>query len=740
MTPSGGRIDRGEFLFGAYTMPALNSRHTRQRLIAIGIASALVLSMTGLGAYLIKDAMTSMRETANSIDDARSASATRSAIHAIKKQLSATVRDNSYWDDAYKQMQSPEAAAWAADNWGVTTENYPLYDTSLVVEPDGGVLVAYQDGAPLENATKFFDSSFAALIQAARRPDPERNALPVAFIRTSKGIALISASAIQPYESKKDAARDQYKVLVLAKHLTPAVISEIAENFSIAGLTFSERRGELQATLADIKGQRVGQLSWPSQEPGTRSFQSVGPKAVAAAGVFLLLFSTICAGAILAVRGVRREERLSYFNATHDALTGIYNRAGLLEQLDLSLAPDNMKSDSATQLHLIDLDGFKGVNDAWGHAVGDQLIVAVARRLEHSLPAGVVIARLGGDEFAVLSRNAAEDLSLDGLSERIVTLFDAPFDLGGRHVEIGGSIGAATEEQSGLSRDELFRRADLALYRAKELGRGIAASFEESLETDSRHAAELERDIRTGLSNDEFTVMFQPLVDARSGNISGVEALARWLSPARGRVAPDVFIGAAEKGGLIDQLGMRVLDLAAGTVASWPDVGLSVNVSPMQFRNPAFVEDLKAALNRHGFDPRRLTVEVTEGVLISNPAQVKRVFSTLQSLGVKIALDDFGCGYASIGALREFGFDRMKVDRSLVVSADSEGNGAAVLQATIALANALQIPVTAEGIETERQATAVRLCGCDELQGYLFGRPTSGEELALRYFKEGVAA
>jgi len=738
MTPTGSRIDHGKFSFGAHMIPALHSRHTRQRLIAIGIASALFLSMTG--AYLIKDAMTSMRETADSIDDARSISATRSAIHAIKKQLSATVRDNSYWDDAYEQMQSPEAAAWATENWGVTTEDYPLYDTALVVEPNGGMLIAYQSGAAMEDATKFFDSSFAALIEAARKPDPERNHLPAAFIRTSQGIALISAAAIQPYEPKNDTARDQYKVLVLAKHMTPAVISEMAENFSIAGLSFSEGRGDLHATLTDIKGEAVAELGWPSQKPGTKSFKSVGTKAVAAGGVFLLLVSTICAGAVLAVRGVRREERLSYFNATHDALTGIYNRAGLLEQLDLSLAPADAKSNTATQLHLIDLDGFKGVNDAWGHAVGDQLIVAVARRLEQSLPGGVVTARLGGDEFAVLSENYAEETSLNALSERIIALFDAPFDVGGRHVEIGGSVGAAKADQSGLSRDELFRRADLALYRAKELGRGIAVSFEESLETDSRHATELEHDIRTGLLNDEFTVMFQPLVDARSGKICGVEALARWLSPTRGRVAPDVFIAAAEKGGLIDQLGMRILDLAAGSAASWPDVGLSVNVSPMQFRNPAFVEDLKAILARHGFDPRRLTVEVTEGVLISNPAQVKRVFSALQSLGVKIALDDFGCGYASIGALREFGFDRMKVDRSLVVSADSEGNGGAVLQATIALANALRIPVTAEGIETENQATIVKLCGCDELQGYLFGKPASGEELEQRYFVEGVAA
>ncbi|MDB5551807.1 MAG: diguanylate cyclase/phosphodiesterase [Rhizobium sp.] len=722
-------------------MPAFNSRQTRKRLITIGVAAALSLSMTGFGAFLIDDAMISMKGTANSIDDTRSISATRSAIRALKKQLGATVRDNAYWDDAYRQMKTPEAAAWATENWGVTTENYPLYDTALVIEPDGKMLLAYRNGAAMEDAAGFFDDSLDDLIKAARKPDPERNRLPVSFIRTGQGIALIGASAIQPYEADTAADPAEYKVLVFAKHLTPSMVSDIAQNFSIAGLSLADRPEQLRGRLTDIRGRLVGQLSWPSDEPGSRSLSSVRPKIIAAGAVFLLLLSTICAGATLAVRSVRREERMSYFNATHDALTGLYNRAGLLEQMDLSISLTmSATSGSTTKLHLIDLDGFKGVNDAWGHAVGDQLIIAVAKRLEESLPADVVAARLGGDEFAILSPNSGPARSLEQLSSDILALFDTPFDIDGRQVEIGGSVGAASAGGAQASRGELLRRSDLALYRAKELGRGIAISFEGSLDTDSRHAAELEHDIRAGLSRDEFSVAFQPLIDAKTGEISGVEALARWASPSRGRVAPDIFVGAAEKSGVIDQLGTRIMELAVEAAAPWTSVGLSVNVSPMQFRNPYFVDGVRAVLDRHAFDPKRLTLEVTEGVLIANPAQVKRAFNALKSLGVKIALDDFGCGYASIGALREFGFDRMKVDRSLVVSADSEGNGGVVLQATIALANALQIPVTAEGIETERQAALVKLCGCDELQGYLFGRPTSGEELAERYFSERAAA
>ncbi|UVC08222.1 EAL domain-containing protein [Rhizobium sp. TH2] len=695
--------------------------------------------MIGLGVFLINDAMTSMKETSNNIDDARSVSATRSAIQAVKKQLGATVRDNAYWDDAYAKMNEPDAVAWATENWGVTTENYPLYDTAVVVAPDGTALIGFHNGIPIKDTDLFFGSSFKALLKAARAPDPKRERLPVAFIQTTKGLALIGASAIQPYEDNPEADRAKFKVLVFAKHFGPEVIAEMAKNFSISGLSFEDRPGHLHARLTDIGGRLVGQLTWPAQEPGTRSFISVKPKAFAAALVLFVLLSAICAAALLAVRNVRREERRSHYDATHDSLTGLHNRAGLLEQIDLSIAHLNEAKPSEIDLHLIDLDGFKGVNDAWGHAVGDQLIIAVARRIVDFLPRNVIAARLGGDEFAILSQSSSQQ-SLETISSNILNLFDQPFDIDGRQMEIGGSVGAASTTNSQIEREELFRRSDLALYRAKELGRGISVTFEPGLDAAAREAADLEQDIRAAISKREFSVAFQPLIDAKSGTMCGVEALARWVSPARGRVAPDVFIAAAEKCGLIDLLGMQILELAVKAASPWLEVGLSVNASPLQFRNPLFVDELIGTLRRYGFEPNRLTLEVTEGILISNTVQVKRAFQMLKTHGVKIALDDFGCGYASIGALREFGFDRMKVDRSLVVAAETEGNGGAVLQATIALANALNIPATAEGIETESQAAVVKLCGCDELQGYLYGKPTTEEELALRYFAKEAAA
>jgi EAL domain-containing protein (putative c-di-GMP-specific phosphodiesterase class I) len=266
------------------------------------------------------------------------------------------------------------------------------------------------------------------------------------------------------------------------------------------------------------------------------------------------------------------------------------------------------------------------------------------------------------------------------------------------------------------------------------MGRGIAVSYDPSLDEDAGKNAELEQELRQGLSQGQVRVVFQPLIDASTREVRGLEALARWNSPTRGNVSPEVFIRVAEKAGLIDQLGFEVLRTTVREASRWPGIGVAVNVSPLQLRNPYFASQVGDILAEAAFDPARLTIEVTEGVLISNPDQAKRAFSALRKLGVKIALDDFGSGFASIGALREFGFDRMKIDRSLIVALDHDDRNGAVLQATIALATALRLPVTAEGIETEEQAAVVRLSGCDELQGYLFGKPASAEEITSKYF------
>lgn len=706
----------------------------RMRLVAVIATCVLILATLGFLAYLVSGAFGSMASAADQIDNARAVSAANGALRALQKQLGATVRDNAYWDDAYRNVSAASGADWAVENWGTITEDYPLYDTAMVMEPDGSPLIAYHAGAVLRDPGDFYLGALGDVLAAARRTDPAQENLPVAFIRTREGFAIIGAAAIQPSEPDQTFDLARSKILVFSKQLTPKVISEISTTFSIGGLALTEAMGPerlLHVDLKDIRATPIAYFTWPPVEPGTASYLRVRPTVVGSAFILALLLGTVAASGLAAFRAVRNGERASNYKAKHDPLTGLWNRAGCLEQLEIALSST---SGGRTCLNILDLDGFKPVNDAWGHAVGDELIKAVAERLLACLPPSAVISRLGGDEFAVVYGIPAVNGSSDRAADRILVALSAPFIIGGRTIEIGGSVGTAEAENGSLSSTELLRRADLALYRAKDLGRGVSFDYQPSLDEDAVRSADLEQELRQALNTGAVRVAFQPLIDASSREVSGVEALARWTSPTRGNLAPEVFIRVAEKAGLIDQLGFEVLRTAVREGARWPGIGISVNISPIQLKNPYFAMQVGAILSDADFDPGRLTIEVTEGVLISNPDQAKRAFKALRELGLKIALDDFGCGYASIGTLREFGFDGMKIDRSLIVALDHDDRGGAVLQATIALANALHLPVTAEGIETEEQAAVVRLSGCDKLQGYLFSEPVSAEEITKRYF------
>ncbi|MCV3765126.1 putative bifunctional diguanylate cyclase/phosphodiesterase [Rhizobium sp. TRM95796] len=714
---------------------ALSSR-LRLRLLAVLATCLFILSTLASLAYVVSNAIGSMALSADQMDDARALTATTGALSALKKQLGATVRDNAYWDDAYKSLNGDGAAEWATENWGATTEDYPLYDTALVINPDGSSLIAYHKGVSISDSDvdRFLLGNLGDVVAAARRSGITAENLSVGFVKTSSGVALIGAAAVQP--SQEDATFDirKAKVLVYSKQLTSSVVAEIAETFSIEGLLLTEAPGEpsiLHADIVDIKGRKIASMTWPPIHPGTASYHRVRPAFLLSALVLLVLLGAVAACGFVVFRVLRNGERVANHKAKHDALTGLLNRAGCLERLEMALS---IRSKSPATLHILDLDGFKPVNDAWGHLVGDRLIQDVADRLVASLPSTASVARLGGDEFAVIGDAPMLETDPSSLADFILAALKPPFNIDGRIIEIGGSVGSAQAEAGVTDSVELLRRADLALYRAKDLGRGVAVGFEPSLDEDAGRNSELEQELRHGIANKEIRVVFQPLVDASTREVTGVEALARWTSPTRGPVSPEIFIRVAEKAGLIDQLGFQVLRLAILEGVRWPGIGVAVNVSPLQLRNPDFCRQVRDILAKSGFDPARLTIEVTESALISNPDQAKRAFNGLREAAVKIALDDFGCGYASIGTLREFGFDSMKVDRSLVIGLHQDNNGGAILQATVALANALHLPVTAEGIETEEQATAVRLCGCDKLQGFLFSKPVTADEITAKYF------
>lgn len=707
------------------------NNRTRQFIVATVAAVFIVVAVILSG--LVTGSIDTLTESADRIDDERSRQTTAGALRALRQQLGATVRDNAFWDDAFDKVNSGERVEWTTENWGTVSGEYPLYDTAIVVDDRNQPVIAYHEGEPMPAAPSSFFRNFDGLLKAARK-HRSQDPVPVHFARSIKGTALIGAAAIQPSVLNETHDPKSFKILVFAKHITPEVVDEVSRNFNISGLRLDPLpvRERLDAPLKDVDGQRVASFTWPPQKPGTKSYQLIDSRLQAAAAILVVFLFAIGLAGTMTIRNLRRSEQKSRYKASHDRLTDLLNRAGFLD--GLAAANRTPAANGAfVSLHLIDLDGFKAVNDCWGHLVGDELIVAVGRRLKVILPEDSLLARFGGDEFAIVTQTNEGPASVDLGIHRALS---GTFDIEGRTIEIGASVGVVSCAAGSFSTTELMRRADAALYRAKDAGRGVTVTFDLSFDEEAQERSRLEHQLRQTLSKGGIDVNFQPLFDANTGKICAVEALARWKTDTGERVAPDVFIPLAERAGLIEILGLQVLVKALDAAAAWPEIGISVNASPLQLQNPRFARQVIEALEEACFEPRRLSIEVTEGVLISNPDQARRAIAELKSAGVKIALDDFGTGYASIGTLRQFGFDGMKIDRSLVAAIEHDHEAGAVLQATIALAVALNIPVTAEGVETEAQAITARLSGCDALQGYLFSKPLSQSELNKHYFAD----
>ncbi|MCV9943335.1 MULTISPECIES: EAL domain-containing protein [unclassified Rhizobium] len=705
----------------------LAARHVRTQTSSIVATTVcflvIALVLTGLMAHVVA----TMTRSANEIDDARASRAARAAVAAFVARLSGTTTDNAIWDDAYSATSSPTAADWAYENWGKISADYPLYDGAIVIGPDrSSVVSAYAKGKPFQPSV-FFGQAFYRQINAAADP---AKAPVVNFIKTESGIALIASQAIQPFEAAGELPK--LSTLSFYKEFTPEVLDALSNEHELEGLHLeaTPKPEFLNTPITDMKGAVIGYLVWPSKAPGSAVFQQVYPY-LAASTVILSLFliGVLLVGASEA-RRLRQLAQTARFEASHDSLSGLLNRQGLLRLLEDLDSPDP----SSPRLYLVDLDGFKAVNDAWGHAVGDDLIRIVSNVLMTSHPEVLAAARLGGDEFALVHVGST---AREEMEEAILALFAEPFKIDGRTIEVGASIGAAAHDGD-ISPLELLRRADMALYRAKANGKGQAVEYDPELDRERIRVAELEGLLKTAIGSGAIEAVFQPLVSASTGAVTGLEALARWKT-ATGNVSPEIFIPLAERCGLIDALGVHMLRTSIGHAKSWPGLTLSVNVSPIQLCNPEFAAQVIAILQELDFDPNRLTLEITEGVLMTNPDQARRSIDQLKRVGIKFALDDFGCGYASIGALRQFGFDRMKIDRSLVSALDETANGADILRATISLATALQIPVTAEGIENTRQAAILRDAGCDQLQGYMLGKPMSAYDISSRLEEESAA-
>jgi len=517
------------------------------------------------------------------------------------------------------------------------------------------------------------------------------------------------------------------------KLINDSTSAAIAEQYGITDLHFVPQQahnpGRAYTPVLASDGETLGYFSWQPFRPATQLVWETAPVLGTTLLAVVLIFALLLRHLDKTSARLKLSEAEANYLAFHDQLARIPNRFLFEDRLNRAIA-NRKRSGCRLALLSIDLDRFKLVNDTLGHPVGDELIRQVAARLSALVSEVDTVARIGGDEFAVLQIAIESSDDAIGLGQRIVDEMERPFNLLGHEVRTGCSVGIVYSENVNQEPDDLTRQADNALYEAKANGRGRFQVFTGDLDSAVRERRALEQDLREALiGGSGLALAYQPIYDTATGQILGAEALVRWEHATRGRLSPDKFIGLAEERGLINQLGLWVLR-TAGTYALSSNVPwVAVNVSPIQFRDDRFAQHVFAVLAEIGLPPHRLEIEITEGLLLQSSPSTQQTLRTLRAGGIRIALDDFGTGYSSISYLRTYGVDKLKIDQSFIAQMGRDTEVDSIVRSIIDLAKALNMNVTAEGVETEGQRSLLEKLGCGQLQGYLLSHPLSPEAL-----------
>ena len=572
---------------------------------------------------------------------------------------------------------------------------------------------------------------------------PGRNIARITtFLLLIFALAVIACAAAGLTATQRNDARqaaERHKTLEAVLGELHAVFGDI-DHFENGQLGLVERRAGLNdlrfdadpasdserevQSLHDAQGRIVGWFSWAPDRALIHTMNWLW-SVVGAFGVMLALAAALALGAAQRlVKSLRRSVESVHKLTTQDPLTGLANRRVVLAQLDDVMAA---RRERVVVFALLDIDGFHDINDMLGWAGGDTMLVSIVERLKAGLPDGAVFGRFQDDEFAIIVGGGNGQTATE-LADRIAASLAAPIFMD-QMWQISVSIGIAQAPEDGTTGDELNRRAALALRAAKRNGRGSVRRFVPEIQEEHSERRFLLRELEAAIRDDVFEVHYQPVVVAEGGGIVGVEALLRWTHPTRGAIPPSLFIPLAEESGLMVELGEIALRRALNDGARWPDLFVSVNLSPVQIRSRGLVELLGTVLAESGMPASRVVLEVTEGVLIDNPEEAQTTLEALRALGVSTALDDFGTGYSSLNYLQKFPFDRLKIDRSFVASLGTTGNSGAIIQSIVTLGHALGMKVLAEGVETNEQRVLLRLAGCDEMQGYLFAKACPAESI-----------
>lgn len=703
-------------------------RRSFLREVLVPLVAILLLTFVGAGAALFVG--TSLTNTEARHQQQRMIEASFSqSLNEHLRQLHSLSR----WGPFEQHLAESNSSRWLDENIGLWLYEMFGHQLILVLDQQNQIVRVWREGQPVSAPED--DPLIGEVLQSTLVNDPARQD-NADYARVTNRAAALAVGNIQ----RESNALPRFR-LVSLKFLDDGYLAGLAERNQLQGLHFSDGTPQpgtgARYLLIAQAGEAVGYLNWIPSRPGAQMLRTIGPST----GLAVLAISLLCLYMVRrlwnssvnlsqSMLRLGASEAQAQHLAFHDVLTGLPNRALVEDRLTQALALAT-RHDQRVALLLIDLDRFKTINDTHGHHAGDELIIAVAQRLSRIVRASDTVGRIGGDEFIVVMPDVDNIGHVQSLAQRIIDELSEPFTLFGSDVWSGASIGLALAPKDGVDRLELMRKADIALYEAKSGGRGTYRQFERAMDESVRTRQTIAADLRTALHTHQgLEVWYQPLMDISGQQMVGIEALLRWHHPTRGLIAPGEFIAIAEETGLIIPLGEWVLAEACITQQRFPELLVAVNVSPVQFRSTGFVERVMAIVSQNGGDPKRLELEITEGVLIEDEREARAIIVELRDAGFRIALDDFGTGYSSLNYLSNFPVDKIKIDRSFTQSLGVAENSVAIVESVVKLGHAMGLMVTAEGVETPGQMSALADAGCNQLQGYLFSQAVPADQLA----------
>lgn len=699
--------------------------------------AAVNLALAGLVALTVVASIVTLLVSADyyvGLSHSREKVQAQNALDLKLERLRGDLTSVTFWDEAVEHTAGRFDEAWVDENIGRWLYSFYETDRVFVLGADDQPIYANADGVQLPpEAYAIVATSAAPLVAQVRaRAGTYRpaSAEPTVKRNLSRGydaasFALIDdrpvylvVAPILPDFARKPIDPSAYGLLVTVYEVDAAFLAELSRSVLIRRMSLTnwpadEVDGETVLMLRDAAARPIALLSWQPE----RYLSDVVARLLPFALVVLLVMS---AAALLVYRFIQRSTRdltATRHEARHDALTGLANRRLLTERLARALDRDS----GHAALLFVDLDRFKDVNDIWGHEAGDAVLRTAARRIAQLFPDDLV-ARFGGDEFVILLIDRDPDEARARAGALLAVLAD-PYRIGKAELTLPGSVGLAMAPGSPISVDELLRRADTALYQAKTRGRNRVVVYERTMDDGLQHRRRVEAALRRALEDGAIDILYQPKVAAQTSRVTGVEALARFVDEDGRPVPPSVFVPVAEECGLIAPLGEHMLRTACIDAVRWPEIGVAVNLSPAQFRADDIVDIVRSALAESGLAPGRLTLEITETLLVKDPEGARQRLDALREMGVRLALDDFGTGYSSLIYLQRFKLDELKIAQGFLDDLAPNTDAMTVLSSIVTLGHALGLSVVAEGVETLRQVELLKRAGADQFQGNIFAEP-----------------